>query len=54
MLGLDRLTFRLLLGQAADALTFVCFYVFVGASLLQRNGSAIGPCSTPWVWVVSP
>ena len=38
MLGLDRLTLRLLLGQAADAITFVWFYVFVGVSVhAERN-----------------
>jgi hypothetical protein len=38
MLGLDRLTLRLLLGQTADAITFLWFYVFVGASVhAERN-----------------
>ncbi len=43
MLGLDRLTFRLFLGQAADAITFVWFYVFVGASVhAERNPLILG------------
>ena len=43
MLGLDRLTLRLFLGQAADAITFVWFYVFVGASVhAERNPLILG------------
>jgi len=43
MLGLDRLTLRLLLGQAADAITFVWFYVFVGSSVhAERNPVILG------------
>ena len=43
MLGLDRLTLRLFLGQAADAITFVWFYVFVGASVhAERTRSSSG------------
>ncbi len=43
MPGLDRLTLRLLLGQAADAITFGWFYVFVGASVqAERNPIIIG------------
>ena len=43
MLGLDRLTLRLLLGQAADAITFEWVYVFVGSSVhAERNPLILG------------
>ena len=41
MLGLDRLTLRLFLGQAADAITFVWFYVFVGSSVHAEQNPLI-------------